>query len=258
MRTLKHSIQRRNHRERAQPVEREKWGLLEKPKDYRLRAQDYQSKQRRLKRLREKAAERNPDEFYFGMMREKTRNGIVCVDRGHPVLSEETVRLLKTQDAAYIKIMKRIEDEKVKKLEQHIYTSIQAASSLPRKHHYFVDETELKCQETHYQGQDDQNPMDRMQGACGNESFIYEEQDKAIHGDENNIQSTQVSIENVQSINSKLARELESRKARVAHLSILEKHIDLQRNLQTKGERKKIGISKDGIPIYRWKLERKK
>ncbi|KAG5440816.1 hypothetical protein PCK2_000115, partial [Pneumocystis canis] len=99
MRTLKHSLQRRNHRERAQPVEREKWGLLEKPKDYRLRAQDYQSKQRRLKRLREKAAERNPDEFYFGMMREKTRNGIVCVDRGYSALSEDTVRLLKTQDA---------------------------------------------------------------------------------------------------------------------------------------------------------------
>ncbi|KAG5440801.1 hypothetical protein PCK2_000100, partial [Pneumocystis canis] len=140
---------------------------------------------------------------------------------------------------------------KVKKLEQRIYTTIQAASSLPRKHHYFVDEAELEYQETHDQKSDDQNPLDQMQDVDKNPI-------ETVPGQKNIIQSTHVSMEDVQSIDSKLVHELESRKTRVAQLSILEKHIDLQRNLQTKGERKKVGISKDGIPIYRWKFERKK
>ncbi|KAG4305443.1 hypothetical protein PORY_000999 [Pneumocystis oryctolagi] len=263
MRILKHSIQRRNHRERAQPVERQKWGLLEKPKDYRLRALDYRSKQLRLKRLREKAAEKNPDEFYFGMMREKTRNGIVYVDRGNPVLSEETVRLLKTQDAAYIKTMQRIENEtyfyyyfyKIKKLEEHIQINIQT-SNCARKHYHFISEEEFYQEK--YQEQENKDLSCKIRNLYTEKSPKSENQVESILDQTNNIQSSQKSIENISSANSKLIRELESRKARAAQLSILSKHIDLQRNLQTKGERKKVGVSQEGIPIYKWKLERKK
>ena len=47
-------------------------GILEKHKDYVLRARDYHSKQERINRLREKAATRNKDEFYFAMNKQKT------------------------------------------------------------------------------------------------------------------------------------------------------------------------------------------
>jgi U3 small nucleolar RNA-associated protein 11 len=63
----------RQHRERSQPVQRARLGLLEKHKDYVLRARDYHSKRNRITRLRQKAADRNKDEFYFSMARETTR-----------------------------------------------------------------------------------------------------------------------------------------------------------------------------------------
>ena len=71
--SLRNSLHRRNHKERSQLAHREKLGFLEKHKDYVKRARDYHSKQDRLQRLRQKAAERNKDEFYFSMNREKTR-----------------------------------------------------------------------------------------------------------------------------------------------------------------------------------------
>lgn len=52
-------------------------GILEKHKDYVLRARDYHSKQERINRLREKAATRNKDEFYFSMTKERTEVRIV-------------------------------------------------------------------------------------------------------------------------------------------------------------------------------------
>lgn len=73
MSSLRNSLHRRNHKERGQLAHRERLGVLEKHKDYVLRARDYHSKQDRLTRLRQKAADRNKDEFYFGMNKEKTK-----------------------------------------------------------------------------------------------------------------------------------------------------------------------------------------
>ncbi|XP_062450275.1 probable U3 small nucleolar RNA-associated protein 11 isoform X2 [Rhea pennata] len=61
----------RPHRERAQPAARKKLGLLEKKKDYRLRAADYHKKQEALRALQKKALDKNPDEFYFQMTHTK-------------------------------------------------------------------------------------------------------------------------------------------------------------------------------------------
>jgi U3 small nucleolar RNA-associated protein 11 len=71
--SLRNSLYRRTHKERSQPARRARLGLLEKHKDYILRARDYHSKQDRIKRLRQKAADRNKDEFYFAMTKERTR-----------------------------------------------------------------------------------------------------------------------------------------------------------------------------------------
>ncbi|KZF22024.1 hypothetical protein L228DRAFT_283218 [Xylona heveae TC161] len=106
MSSMRNAVQRRSHRERAQPLEREKWGLLEKHKDYSLRAKDFNAKKARLRVLRQKAAERNPDEFAFGMMRSRTNAaGQKITDRGNKALSQEVVQLLKTQDAGYLRTM---------------------------------------------------------------------------------------------------------------------------------------------------------
>ncbi|KAL8783142.1 MAG: hypothetical protein Q9213_004834 [Squamulea squamosa] len=104
MSSMRNAVQRRNHKERAQPANREKWGILEKHKDYSLRAKDYNEKKKRLKILRNKAAERNPDEFSYGMLSSKTdKHGRKIQDRGNVSLSQDAVKLLKTQDAGYIR-----------------------------------------------------------------------------------------------------------------------------------------------------------
>lgn len=97
------TMARKNHKERGQLDSRKRLGLLEKHKDYVHRARDYSSKQARIKKLREKAAFRNKDEFYWGMVKGKTQNGVALGDRGNVALSSETVKLLKTQDVRYVR-----------------------------------------------------------------------------------------------------------------------------------------------------------
>lgn len=110
--SLRNTLARRNHKERAQPLNRQRLGLLEKHKDYVHRARDYKSKQDRIRKLREKAAFRNKDEFYFGMVKGKTAGGVAIGDRGNESLSTDVVRILKTQDLGYVRVQ-IAKDEKV-------------------------------------------------------------------------------------------------------------------------------------------------
>ena len=72
-----------------------------------------------MKILRQKAAERNPDEFYFGMMSSKThKGGQKIADRGNKALSTDAVKLLKTQDAGYLKTMAQKTRKARERLEQ--------------------------------------------------------------------------------------------------------------------------------------------
>ena len=64
---------RPEHKERSQPAHRKRFGLLEKHKDYVVRAKNYHFKEKRLQALKEKAEFRNPDEFYFKMLNSKTK-----------------------------------------------------------------------------------------------------------------------------------------------------------------------------------------
>src|ERR1700737_121257 len=121
MSSMRNAIPKRAHRERPQPHSRTKRGLREKRKNYLLRAQDYKRKQSTLKRLSEKASERNPDEFYFGMMRERTVNGIAVAERpGSKSMGVDEIRPLKRQDVAYIRTMRSIERNKIGRLRAEV------------------------------------------------------------------------------------------------------------------------------------------
>ncbi|KAJ3998576.1 u3 small nucleolar RNA-associated protein 11 [Lentinula boryana] len=120
MTSLRNSIHRRNHKERSQLAHRAKLGFLEKHKDYVKRAKDYHSKQDRLTRLKQKAAERNKDEFYFSMTRERTKGGIHVKDRGNTALPTDVVKVLKTQDENYIRTMRVAGLKKIDKIKAQL------------------------------------------------------------------------------------------------------------------------------------------
>jgi U3 small nucleolar RNA-associated protein 11 len=108
----------RSRRERVQPHVRARKGILEKRKDYILRSQDYKRKQTAIKRLSEKAAEKNPDEFYFGMVSQGTRGGIAIADRpSSQSLGIKEIVPLKIQDMAYLRTVRNIERARIEKLK---------------------------------------------------------------------------------------------------------------------------------------------
>ncbi|ODM18761.1 hypothetical protein SI65_05378 [Aspergillus cristatus] len=125
MSSMRNAVHRRQHRERGQLQGREKWGILEKHKDYSLRANDYNQKKAKLARLSEKARDRNPDEFAFGMMSSHSgkagKHGSASRDsaaaRG---LSHEAIKLLKTQDAAYLRTVGERVRREMERVEQEV------------------------------------------------------------------------------------------------------------------------------------------
>lgn len=66
---LKKYIPKRKYRERDQLQERKKKGFLEKKQDYKIRSKDFQAKRDRYNKYIELARTKNPDEFYYGMMK---------------------------------------------------------------------------------------------------------------------------------------------------------------------------------------------
>ncbi|CAK7305990.1 Probable U3 small nucleolar RNA-associated protein 11 [Vulpes lagopus] len=118
----------REHRERSQPGFRKHLGLLEKKKDYKLRADDYRKKQDYLRALRKKALEKNPDEFYYKMTRVKLQDGVHVIKETKEEVTPEQLKLMRTQDVKYIE-MKRVAE--VKEVEQFdIATHLRTAPEL--------------------------------------------------------------------------------------------------------------------------------
>lgn len=84
-------------------------------------------KKAKLKNLRQKVLEKNPDEFYFGMMSRKgpttvgkNRTGTVSAERGNEVLSQDAVRLFKTQDLGYVRTMRNKTQKEVDLLKMQV------------------------------------------------------------------------------------------------------------------------------------------
>ncbi|KAF5352459.1 hypothetical protein D9756_006017 [Leucocoprinus leucothites] len=143
--SLRNSLHRRNHKERSQLAHRTKLGVLEKHKDYVQRARDYHSKQDRLNRLRQKAAERNKDEFYFSMVREKTTKGVHTKDRGNVGLPVDIVKVLKTQDENYVRTMRMSNAKKIDNIKNQLTTMADLIRDpLTEKDEEGLEEDELK------------------------------------------------------------------------------------------------------------------
>lgn len=136
--TMRNAIKRITHKERAQPSDRKRFGLLEKHKDYVVRSKDYKNKQNTLKGLRNKALERNPDEFYFGMHNSRVIDGKHREIKKN-VLSQEVLNDMKTKDMGYIVYKKEKLNKKIEKLKNNMHL---IGENKPKSHTIFVDNEE--------------------------------------------------------------------------------------------------------------------
>ncbi|CAL8110917.1 unnamed protein product [Orchesella dallaii] len=239
------------HRERHQPEARKYLGLLEKKKDYKERADDYNSKKAQLQYLQRKALDKNPDEFYYHMVNSEVKEGVHYDKKKEVTMSTEQVKLMQTQDHRYIASRRVIEDNKVKSLQANLH---QLGSDNLNKHTFFVDdEKELKKFSL----------TKRLDTPA-----------ELLHRRYNRLRNTDVTSKNLQALTKdtdtlinvtklrhKAYKELEQRAGRKKKLATLERKIEIKKILQDKTRTVKARLAPetpDSAPVYIWKSERKR
>lgn len=246
MGALQHSIQKKQHRERAQPQERKKWGLLEKKKDYKLRAADYHAKQAQLQLLQKKAEERNPDEYYHQMTRTKLTEDAdkVRTNMGQ-ALSNDAVKLLKTQDSGYVRTQLAQEQKNIEKLQNELIFGGTG------KHTVFVDDVEeAKSFSAAKFFDTDKSMVNRRQNRLRRRQLEKEGRlAKKQLDDEGQDELNQKRLEKLTELDQRMNREIE--------LSKVKLEMDMQRELMKKGPKQKI-TDKDGNVTWKWTQQRKK
>jgi|UniRef100_A0A6T5Y7T2 U3 small nucleolar RNA-associated protein 11 len=137
---LRNAVKRKTHKERSQLSDRKRYGLLEKKKDYVLRAKDFHKKEDAINALKRKAAYRNPDEFYFAMQNSKTEDGVHKTrSTTQNKYTEDELKVMKTQDVKYVQLKAAIEAKRVEKMKRNLHG---IGVSAKRKHTVFVDTEE--------------------------------------------------------------------------------------------------------------------
>lgn len=263
------NIQKKQHRERAQPLERRKLGFLEKKKDYKLRSEDYHAKQSQLKLLRKKAEDRNPDEYYHEMShsrRELDGSGVFVYDQkkgpalSGDALTADSVKLLKTQDSSYVQTHLSTEKKNIERLEKNLLFEAQG------KHTVFVDtEEEADKFSVEKYFDTDKKLLNRRENRLRRRQL--ERQGGIVLGTDSeagisvaNNEATTLNKQRKEELNKqRLAKykELEQRMQRELELSKVKREMDMQRELLKKGARRKV-TDKDGYSRYLWSNERKR
>jgi len=245
MGTFKNAHRKREYRERVQPAARSKLGFLEKHTDYIKRAKDHHRKRDQLRVLKTRATQRNPDEFYFGMIRSRMVNGkhikdFTEKDKKQP--TADALALLKTQDLAYISTQRTRNAKQLQKLEEHlIETRIQSSREFasPKDHIYFASDEEEAQNLVEQLKENKVTSLDVQQDDLESDLDMLAELDDSM--------ATDV-----------VEEELKVRKERVKMLSRLEAKLRLDRHMLGRGRREKTATDSYGFPVYKWAPERKK
>eukprot|EP00898_Chlorokybus_atmophyticus_P004120 jgi/Chlat1/4709/Chrsp30S04760 len=263
MASLRNAVKRRTHKERSQPAARNKYGLLEKHKDYVLRARDFHRKDEHLRKLREKAAARNPDEFYFAMERGRTEGGVHVGRRDESnKYTHEELLLMKTQDLKYVSTHRQAEAMKVEKMQAALhYIGLEPAN----KHTIFLDsrEEEADFDAAEYF----QTPREFLSRAHNRprEADLANTPAASIVETEELLPSREDVLPEKFALRAERKRlsaykELQQRKERLANLTKVAGHMAQRKELMGKGRKRKIaGDPEEGVPAtYKWKRERNK
>ncbi|OXU27295.1 hypothetical protein TSAR_004456 [Trichomalopsis sarcophagae] len=241
----------KTHRERHQLESRKHLGLLEKKKDYVLRARDYNEKQATLKLLRKRALNKNPDEFYFHMINSQVENGVHREKEKDEDYSEDQIKLMETQDLKYVAHKRNLETKKVEKLHSNLHM-IDAANEIPNKHIFFVDDGE---EAKDFDIAEKLNTHPALVGRRTNRPKLDSLQKMKLPDFD------EKTLEKMEQRKHMAYTELSKRVDREHELTVVQQVLEIKRALKdkkvTKPKKVKSG-SRDGAPIYKWKYERKR
>ncbi|CAM9748461.1 unnamed protein product [Chrysoparadoxa australica] len=248
MSSLRNAVKRKTHKERGQVASRKKYGLLEKHKDYVLRARDYNKKRDRMNALKLKAALRNPDEFYFGMNKAKTKDG-VHTDEKSTALNPSVVQLLKTQDVGYVRMKESVDRKKAEKMKASLHM-LGGEASKANKHTIFLESSR------------DAREFD----AAKHFDTVPELADRAFNRPRKaTLESQQIlGASNRKHMKRALKqqetayRELGDRLTRADELASARVHLEAQKTVMTsKGTKRKIkGAEGKNPAVFKWKRQR--
>jgi len=296
MSSLRNAVKRITHKERSQPQARAHLGILEKKKDYQGRARDYHRKEDRIKAMRKRASERNPDEFYFGM-----HNAQVGANGKHGKtedarrteleedgLGDEAVKIMKDQDLSYIRMLRMKDGKKIERLQSSLHY-LDGGAGKKRKHTVFVEGGKKAVENFDAAEHFDTLPelTDRAFNRPRLEALKKAAAYKAGHGDgdsdddyyengesgkptkkkkqlsEKQLQKKAIEEEymrkRIARSRSQAYTEMEQRNERMAKLENAEAHLIVQKQQSMKGRKRKIKGAEDGKPaVFKWSRKRAK
>ncbi|CDW86680.1 probable u3 small nucleolar rna-associated protein 11-like [Stylonychia lemnae] len=254
----RNAIPRRMYRERRQLKSREHLGLLEKKRDYKRRAKDYQHKTNVIKKLAEKALQRNPDEFYHKMINAQVKDG------EHQVIMKDNKEQIKrrkldeNKDISLVNLKRMVEKNKSEKIQNNLHMI-----DFPKQnqHIFFVsDLNEIKQKQSDYTmkqneaDNDFEDDEDDNINDDGEEIKQQKPKQKYLGEKQKYIEQLQRNQSQNKNQYKKLADALtkEQQLNRVQEALILDKHI------KDKGKKRKIEDKETGRTSFKWFSERKR
>jgi U3 small nucleolar RNA-associated protein 11 len=269
--SLRNLVKTRTYRERAQPSAREHLGLLEKKKDYVLRAKDFHRKEDALKSLREKASFRNPEEYYFGMANTKVQDG-VHQKKAAAQHSFDELRAFKKEDEGYLAAKHASEAHKIERLQSSLHM---LDAPLQNKHTIFADDDEdahaldpasrgktpaeaasvppvRKHKKRHLASGKGQDVQQQEEGETLDEARVS----SSGGGGTKLKKAARLKLEKAR---ARQYSELEQRRERHRKMGTTLQRIGIEKALMGKGARRKIKKGGDGAPRqFKWKQRRSK
>lgn len=251
MSSLRNAVKsNKTHKERHQPEARAHLGFLEKKKDYSARAKEHNEKQAALKLLHKRALNRNPDEFYFHMVRSRVEDGEHVETPKEEEITPEQLKLMQTQDLKYIAHKRLVESKKIDKLQSQLHLIDEEKNN---KHTFFVDTT------------DEARHLDVAERLQTHPSLLSRTSNRMKLQDLKKLDLKKKvddqAFEELTEERMRAYRQLEKRITRERQLLVAQQKMEVKKALQNKKDAKPERIApgtKTSAPVYKWKSERKR